>query len=158
MRTPLSASYWVEARPGLVIKENESLTLDCSAKSYPSVNSIIWMKATDGPNKSTIGTQMNFTVKSASVSDSGWYSCTATNKIGTGNSEQVEVKVKLAASKPPYTYDFDTDTDTSEDDVEINYTQVNFKPKSGHQKARNDSSSSSSSSTEDRTQYSEVKI
>ncbi|XP_030605296.1 B-cell receptor CD22-like [Archocentrus centrarchus] len=415
----------VEARPGLVIKENESLTLDCSAKSYPSVNSIIWMKATDGQNKSTIGTQMNFTVKSASVSDSGWYSCTATNKIGTGNSEQVEVKVKygpkytkiikgqevqhedgtysvtltcisrcyppvehyswywrtgekqkekvsshqnttvsslqygehycvarneigekasepirlfddtvttilkffflclvllilcvifllyrrkrnrltqrgttnaracggclgwrngvrrssgnrivvtepfrsrddllpdqpcrpnaqrherhpdsttasnintvystvnlpkgkqaasaqknptrahgghmendslnyasldfvkkkkdpaedaeysvvskpkkskeneqerlqdyenistVAASKPPYTYDFDTDTDTSEDDVEINYTQVNFKPKSGHQKARNDSSSSSSSSSEDRTQYSEVKI
>lgn len=64
----------------------------------------------------------------------------------------------VEASKPPYTYDFDTDTDTSEDDVEIHYSQVNFKPKSGHQKARNDSSSSSSSSAEDRTPYSEVKI
>lgn len=55
--------------------------------------------------------------------------------------------------KPPYTYNFDSDTDTSEDEVEVNYAHVNFKPKSGHQRAKKDSSSS-----EDETQYSQVKI
>lgn len=55
--------------------------------------------------------------------------------------------------KPPY--NFDSDTDTSEDEVEVNYAHVNFKPKSGHQRAKKDSSSSSS---EDETQYSQVKI
>lgn len=84
----------ITGHPGLIVKENESLTLDCSANSYPSVSSFTWMKMIDGMMESTISTGTPFIVDSASVSDSGKYRCTATNKIGTGKSVQVEVKVK----------------------------------------------------------------
>ncbi len=66
------------------------------------------------------------------------------------------------------------DSETSEDEVELNYTKVSFKAKSGHQRARKDSSSETSSETssdsssetssdsstsdEEKTQYSEVKL
>lgn len=52
------------------------------------------MKMIDGTMETTISTGTPFIVDSASVSDSGKYRCTATNKIGTGKSVQVEVKVK----------------------------------------------------------------
>uniref|UniRef100_A0A3B4G6M4 Ig-like domain-containing protein n=1 Tax=Pundamilia nyererei TaxID=303518 RepID=A0A3B4G6M4_9CICH len=63
-----------------------------NANSYPSVSSFTWMKMIDGMMESTISTGTPFIVDSASVSDSGKYRCTATNKIGTGKSVQVEVK------------------------------------------------------------------
>ncbi|KAF7226775.1 B-cell receptor CD22 [Nothobranchius furzeri] len=47
----------------------------------------------------------------------------------------------------------DYDSDTSEEEVEVHYTQVNFKAKPGHQKTTNHSSSS-----EDGIQYSQVKL
>ncbi|XP_041797521.1 B-cell receptor CD22 isoform X2 [Chelmon rostratus] len=64
------------------------------------------------------------------------------------------------AAKSPNPLNYDTDT--SEDEVELNYSQVNFKAKTGHQRAARDSSSDSSSdsstSDEEETQYSQVKI
>lgn len=84
----------IKAHPDLTVKENESLTLDCSANSYPSVSFFTWMKMIDGTKETTISTGTQFIVNSASVSDSGKYHCTAKNEIGTGKSEQVEVKVK----------------------------------------------------------------
>lgn len=41
-----------------------------------------------------IGRTQTLTVKSASLSDRGMYSCAATNEIGTGHSLQAELKVK----------------------------------------------------------------
>ncbi|XP_068997381.1 B-cell receptor CD22 isoform X1 [Embiotoca jacksoni] len=86
----------VETRPGLIVKENTSVTLDCSARSYPSVTSVTWMKMTNGKKKLIKGAQKTFSVKSAGPSDSGLYSCSATNEIGTTESQQVEVKVMYA--------------------------------------------------------------
>lgn len=84
----------VEAHPGLVVKENESLTLNCKAKSYPLVTAVTWTKMTNGMSESTRSNVTTFTVKPVGVSDSGWYSCAAQNQIGTGTSERVEVQVK----------------------------------------------------------------
>ncbi|XP_025766976.1 B-cell receptor CD22 isoform X3 [Oreochromis niloticus] len=84
----------VKGDPDLIVKENETLKLDCSANSYPPVNSVTWMKMIDGTKETTISTGTQFIVNSASVSDSGKYHCTAKNEIGIGESEQVEVKVK----------------------------------------------------------------
>ncbi|XP_075962786.1 B-cell receptor CD22 [Anarhichas minor] len=85
----------VKAQPALVVNENKSLTLDCSARSCPPVTSVTWMKVTDGKSKILQRTQ-TFTLNSVSPSDSGLYSCEASNDIGTGNSNQTEVKVKYA--------------------------------------------------------------
>lgn len=84
----------VKAHPDFIVKENESLKLDCSANSYPSVSSFTLMKMIDGTKETIISAGTPFIVNSVSVSDSGKYRCTATNEIGTGKSEQVEVKVK----------------------------------------------------------------
>ncbi|XP_056237488.1 B-cell receptor CD22 isoform X2 [Seriola aureovittata] len=83
----------VKPLSGLVVNENAPLTLSCDAQSYPSVTSFTWMKITDGKHEPHKTTQ-TLTIKSASPSDSGWYSCEATNEIGTGKSQPVEVKVK----------------------------------------------------------------
>ncbi|XP_041648396.1 hemicentin-1 [Cheilinus undulatus] len=66
------------------------------------------------------------------------------------NFEDYENISKAPAAKSPNPVD---DSDTSEDEVELNYTQVNFKAKPGHQRARRGSSSS-----EDEIEYSDVKI
>ncbi|GLD74853.1 B-cell receptor CD22-like isoform X1 [Lates japonicus] len=60
------------------------------------------------------------------------------------------------ASKPPNPLDDDTDTDsdTSEDEVALNYSQVTFTAKPGHQRADTDSSTSD----DDEIQYSAVKV
>lgn len=82
----------VEPQPGLTVTENASLTLSCSAQSYPPVTSFTWMKMTDGKIE-TIQKTQTIKVNSVSLSDSGLYNCSASNEIGTGNSEQAEVKV-----------------------------------------------------------------
>ncbi|KAM4579837.1 B-cell receptor CD22 [Odontesthes bonariensis] len=87
----------VEARSVRDVKENDSFSLDCSAHAHPTVTSYTWMKMTDGNNELlTTSNQKSYSVKSASPSHSGLYSCTAQNKIGTGVSEQVDIKVKYA--------------------------------------------------------------
>ncbi|KAI3360573.1 hypothetical protein L3Q82_002441 [Scortum barcoo] len=83
----------VKADPDFVVNENTSLTLSCHAESFPSVTSVTWMKMTNG--KSEIIKDWNITFN-ASASDSGQYSCEASNEIGTGKSQQDDVKVKYA--------------------------------------------------------------
>ncbi|TWW80128.1 B-cell receptor CD22 B-lymphocyte cell adhesion molecule [Takifugu flavidus] len=85
----------VQPESGLNIKENTSLTLQCNAKSYPEVTSFTWMKWIDGKPVILQNTQ-TFTLESVSPSDSGQYSCRATNAIGTGNSQQAVVHVLYA--------------------------------------------------------------
>ncbi|XP_044064256.1 B-cell receptor CD22 [Siniperca chuatsi] len=88
----------IQAEPGLVVNEFMQLTLRCIAQSHPPVTSVTWMKTTD--EKSEIISTQTITVKSVSPSDSGLYSCEASNGIGTGKSQKAEVKVKYA---PKYT-------------------------------------------------------
>ncbi|XP_022619960.1 B-cell receptor CD22-like [Seriola dumerili] len=82
----------VKPLSGLIVNENAPLKLSCDAQSYPSVTSFTWRK-TDG-NHETHQTTQTLTIKSASPSDSGLYSCEATNEIGTGKSQPVQVQIK----------------------------------------------------------------
>ncbi|XP_074540297.1 B-cell receptor CD22 [Halichoeres trimaculatus] len=77
------------------VNENTQLKLLCSALSYPPVKSFSWTKTKDGKTES-VGDTQNVTVKSASPSDSGLYSCTARNEMGSGKSQQVEIQVRYA--------------------------------------------------------------
>ncbi|XP_062255000.1 B-cell receptor CD22-like [Platichthys flesus] len=91
----------VQAIPGLDVKENMSLTLSCSAESNPPVSSVTWRKMTDGREEIIRQTQtQTFRVNSASPSDSGLYSCEATNDIGSGKSQPAEVKVRYPPTEP----------------------------------------------------------
>uniref|UniRef100_A0A668A1S0 B-cell receptor CD22 n=1 Tax=Myripristis murdjan TaxID=586833 RepID=A0A668A1S0_9TELE len=64
---------------------------------------------------------------------------------------------KARAQKQPVASNFDSDS--SEEDVEINYSVVNFKAKSGNQGGHHSRTKGySSSDEEDKTQYSEVRI
>lgn len=83
----------MRAQPGLVVKENETLRLDCISESNPPDPSVTWTKTSDGKDE-TVGNKTTFAVSSVSPSDRGLYSCTATNVIGSGKSQQKEVKVK----------------------------------------------------------------
>ncbi|XP_060936970.1 B-cell receptor CD22-like [Limanda limanda] len=87
----------VQANPGFDVKENVSLTLSCSAESNPPVSSVTWRMTTDGREEIIQQTQtQTFRVNSASPSDSGLYSCEATNDIGSGKSQPAEVKVRFS--------------------------------------------------------------
>uniref|UniRef100_A0A3B3DYQ2 B-cell receptor CD22 n=1 Tax=Oryzias melastigma TaxID=30732 RepID=A0A3B3DYQ2_ORYME len=77
----------VEAQPGSVVVENQSFSLNCSFHSNPSITSLTWMKKTNDSREMTVSSETRFSVKSASPSDSGWYSCSATNEVGTEKSQ-----------------------------------------------------------------------
>ncbi|XP_034730813.1 B-cell receptor CD22 [Etheostoma cragini] len=85
----------LKAEPALVVNENKSLTLRCIAQSHPPVTSITWMKMNDGKSE-ILRKGQTFILTSVRPSDSGLYSCAASNDIGTGNSQKAEVKVKYA--------------------------------------------------------------
>ncbi|KAM7421346.1 hypothetical protein PAMA_015479 [Pampus argenteus] len=85
----------VKAQPDVVVNENTLLTLVCTAQAYPPVTSVTWMRMIDG--KDTVVHRFQpFTLKSVTPADSGLYSCTASNDIGSGRSQPVVLKVKYA--------------------------------------------------------------
>ncbi|RVE55540.1 hypothetical protein OJAV_G00235260, partial [Oryzias javanicus] len=86
----------VEAQPGSVVVENQPFSLDCSFHSNPSITSLTWMKKTNDSREMTVSSERRFSVKSASPSDSGWYSCSATNDVGTEKSQPVQITVHYA--------------------------------------------------------------
>lgn len=83
----------VQSESDLSVRENTLLTLHCIAKSHPKALEFRWMKMIDEKSE-IIGKGQKITLNSVSPSDSGFYSCSATNEIGTGTSQQAEVKVK----------------------------------------------------------------
>ncbi|KAL6109578.1 siglec1 [Pungitius sinensis] len=85
----------VTAQPSLVVEEKKPVTLECSARSHPPVSSVTWMKTSDGETE-VLGKAKTFSLTSVVPSDSGLYSCEASNDVGTGNSAQTELKVKYA--------------------------------------------------------------
>uniref|UniRef100_A0A3P9L7K9 B-cell receptor CD22 n=1 Tax=Oryzias latipes TaxID=8090 RepID=A0A3P9L7K9_ORYLA len=89
----------VEAKPGSVVKENQSFSLDCSFHSNPSVSSLTWMKKTNDGREMTVSSERKYSVESGRPSDSGWYSCSATNDVGTEKSQPVQITVHYAPKK-----------------------------------------------------------
>ncbi|RVE63054.1 hypothetical protein OJAV_G00162970 [Oryzias javanicus] len=86
----------VEAQPGSVVVENQPFSLDCSFHSNPPITSLTWMKKTNDSREMTVSSERRFSVKSASPSDCGWYSCSATNDVGTEKSQPVQITVHYA--------------------------------------------------------------
>ncbi|XP_024120947.1 B-cell receptor CD22 [Oryzias melastigma] len=89
----------VEAQPGSVVVENQTFSLNCSFHSNPSITSLTWMKKTNDSREMTVSSERRFSVKSASPSDSGWYSCSATNDVGTEKSQPVQITVYYAPKR-----------------------------------------------------------
>ncbi|XP_030014116.1 B-cell receptor CD22 isoform X2 [Sphaeramia orbicularis] len=85
----------VSASPGLTVNENTMLKLECSAESHPPVRSFIWLKRKDGQDV-FLKEGQTLVVKPVTPSDSGRYSCKASNEIGNGTSQPVDVKVRYA--------------------------------------------------------------
>ncbi|CAG6014511.1 unnamed protein product [Menidia menidia] len=87
----------VEAWPGFDVKENHSFSLECNSHYHPEVTLYTWTKMTNG-NRELVAksTKKTYSVKSASLSHSGLYSCTAQNQVGIGKSKQVNIRVKYA--------------------------------------------------------------
>lgn len=83
----------IQTESSLTVNENTTLTLHCIAQSYPEVISFTWIKLVDGKHK-ILQKSQNITLDSVSASDSGRYSCTATNSIGKGTSQQAMIQVK----------------------------------------------------------------
>ncbi|XP_055019519.1 B-cell receptor CD22-like isoform X4 [Boleophthalmus pectinirostris] len=88
----------VQADPGLMVKENTTLTLHCSALSHPPVSSVTWSRGPTG-QESLVHTGPTFSVSSVSVNDSGLYSCTAHNQVGQGTSPPAEVQVMFGPNQ-----------------------------------------------------------
>ncbi|XP_055019520.1 sialoadhesin-like isoform X1 [Boleophthalmus pectinirostris] len=88
----------VQADPGLMVKENTTLTLHCSALSHPPVSSVTWSRGPTG-QESLVHTGPTFSVSSVSVNDSGLYSCTAHNQLGQGTSPPAEVQVMFGPNQ-----------------------------------------------------------
>ncbi|KAF7670450.1 hypothetical protein LDENG_00074480 [Lucifuga dentata] len=114
----------VQARPGLAVNENKMLTLDCTAESNPPVTRVTWMKMRDGKDV-VIGNKNTFTAESITPSDSGPYSCTATNDIGSGKSQYAEVKVKYA---PKHTKILMSSSTDGTDSVTLSCSSNSFPP------------------------------
>ncbi|XP_020565997.1 B-cell receptor CD22-like [Oryzias latipes] len=57
------------------------------------------MKKTNDGRKMTVSSERKYSVESARPSDSGWYSCSATNDVGTGKSQPVQITVHYAPKK-----------------------------------------------------------
>lgn len=83
----------VQAQPGLTVTENTPLMLRCMAECHPPVTSVTWEKMINRTYE-VLSTFQRLALKSVTLSDSGWYRCTARNEIGSGKSQTVEVKVK----------------------------------------------------------------
>ncbi|KAK7886996.1 hypothetical protein WMY93_026617 [Mugilogobius chulae] len=84
----------VQADPGLTVKENTTVTLHCSAQSHPPVSSMTWSRGRTGQELS-VHTGHTFSVRSVSVNDSDFYTCTAHNQVGKRTSAPAHLIVKF---------------------------------------------------------------
>ncbi|XP_014842332.1 PREDICTED: B-cell receptor CD22-like isoform X2 [Poecilia mexicana] len=84
----------IEPNPGENVKENESFSLTCNAKSNPLITQFKWIRRNKDKDI-TVSTEKTFTVHSSKPSDSGLYICEVQNVIGSGKS-QVKINIKYA--------------------------------------------------------------
>ncbi|KAL7849082.1 hypothetical protein SRHO_G00207050 [Serrasalmus rhombeus] len=83
----------VQVHPSEELKEGTELTLNCTARSEPSVSKYTWKKSL-GTDTKIIGEGQILTMHSLVVSDAGNYYCTASNVLGINQSASVQIRVK----------------------------------------------------------------
>uniref|UniRef100_A0A673IC74 B-cell receptor CD22 n=1 Tax=Sinocyclocheilus rhinocerous TaxID=307959 RepID=A0A673IC74_9TELE len=75
------------------IQEGNSLTLICKSNANPAVTNYSWFMIKEA-NVSYIGSDREFSIKSASQKDGGQYFCIAKNDMGSQNSTVTPLKVE----------------------------------------------------------------
>ncbi|XP_076004697.1 B-cell receptor CD22-like isoform X2 [Genypterus blacodes] len=120
----------VKAQPGLNVKENQTLRLECSSESNPSKTSVTWTKTSGGKDE-TVWRGNTFAISSVSLSDGGLYSCTATNDLGSEKSQQEEVKVQYSPKHTEIMKSTNTEPDGTES-VTLSCSSHSFPPVSSY--------------------------
>ncbi|XP_076004681.1 B-cell receptor CD22-like isoform X2 [Genypterus blacodes] len=120
----------VKAQPGLNVKENQKLRLECSSESNPSKTSVTWTKTSGGKDE-TVWRGNTFVISSVSLSDGGLYSCTATNDLGSEKSQQEEVKVQYSPKHTEIMKSTNTEPDGTES-VTLSCSSHSFPPVSSY--------------------------
>ncbi|XP_051870390.1 B-cell receptor CD22-like [Pristis pectinata] len=92
---PKNITIQVEDRSQLEIKEGDKVSLTCASNSNPEAT-YSWYKRDKGHVKDFDSKNGTLLFQSISQSDSGFYSCTATNYLGNQSSEVVEILVQYA--------------------------------------------------------------
>ncbi|XP_016137447.1 B-cell receptor CD22-like [Sinocyclocheilus grahami] len=80
------------------IQEGNSLTLICKSNANPAVTNYSWFMIKEA-NISYIGSDREFSIKSASQKDGGQYFCTAKNDMGSQNSTVTPLKVEVPSHR-----------------------------------------------------------
>ncbi|XP_073703839.1 B-cell receptor CD22 [Garra rufa] len=83
--------------PSGKIQEGNSLTLICMGNANPAVTNYTWFMIKEA-NVSYIGSDREFSIKSASQKDDGQYFCTAKNDMGSQNSTVIALEVEVPTS------------------------------------------------------------
>ncbi|KAL1259967.1 hypothetical protein QQF64_010544 [Cirrhinus molitorella] len=84
--------------PSAKIQEESSLTLICMSNANPAVTNYTWFLIREA-NVSYIGSDREFSIRSASQSDEGQYFCIAENDMGSSNSTVIALKVEVPRSR-----------------------------------------------------------
>ncbi|XP_043117248.1 B-cell receptor CD22 [Puntigrus tetrazona] len=80
--------------PSGKIREGDSLTLTCVSNGNPAATNYSWFTIKEA-NVSYVGSDREFSIKSASQNDNGQYFCIAKNDMGSQNSTAVSLKVEV---------------------------------------------------------------
>lgn len=83
----------IKAPAGLTREENSELTLHCTANAFPEPSFTWWKVTPKGPELQLEGNH-SLVFNSLRASDSGQYRCSASNHLGSNQSEWADVKVE----------------------------------------------------------------
>ncbi|TRY82737.1 hypothetical protein DNTS_005494, partial [Danionella cerebrum] len=76
------------------IQEGNAVTLLCKSKANPAVHNYSWFQIREA-NKTSVGSERELYITSASPRDDGLYFCIATNEMGSKKSPVFALKVKV---------------------------------------------------------------
>ncbi|XP_043559939.1 myelin-associated glycoprotein-like isoform X1 [Chiloscyllium plagiosum] len=95
--TPKNVTIRVDKGSGLTIREGDKLSLMCTSNSNPEAM-YSWHKREEesGETRLINGSKGTLSFQSITSSDSGFYSCTAANHVGSNKSETLEIQVQYA--------------------------------------------------------------